>query len=448
MRGGDFFLFPPPLRQGYRICLMMESRKVSSHPARLILRRMEALSGLLRRRLRASFRTRAMFWGPWSLRLRARSSSNTTSRTHGVGSRCPVACGDREEPFGEKALESRKYRTTGGSWVLPARRLSSTRPTALMPGKPCFLARAAAETTLARRSSTRPWLGSRTSSIWWRDRFQKCRRIGKQRRLVLLEGEHVLRLAIEDALCHRGMAMQRIGGDHTALERQQLEHFQRARHFVAVGRHALGDRKPGIRRQTLTRCSGVVLRPRSKAPRSALPSTETTPLICWAKAAMNSRNAASKANGSRMRNTRLNVSWLGIPCSSPRNCRSNPSFATPKSAMSAQPSAPHSTAAKAMTRISVRSCRAFPAPRVRQLLENPRELLHPTPPRKWEPSSESISATDAIPISSPYAIPLPSRGEGGWRVSPIEKQSTSPPQIQREVLGHLFVLDAVVRCAA
>ena len=49
-------------------------------------------------------------------------------------------------------------------------------------------------------------------------------------------------------------------------------------------------------------------------------------------------------------------------------------------------------------------------PWVGQLLENAREPLHPTPPRPWESSSESISPADAIPFSAPYAIPLPSRG--------------------------------------
>ena len=50
-----------PWRQGYRIWPSMESRKASSHPARLILVLMEPLAGWWRMMLRASLRTRARF---------------------------------------------------------------------------------------------------------------------------------------------------------------------------------------------------------------------------------------------------------------------------------------------------------------------------------------------------------------------------------------------------
>src|SRR5712664_3853716 len=117
--------------------------------------------------------------------------------------------------------------------------------------------------------------------------------------------------------------------------------------------------------QTLTMCNGVLRRPRSKAPRSALPSTATTPvrvsLLALAKPVMKRRNAFSKASGSSRRNTRLKVSWLGMPCSSRSNTRKSPSLLWPNSAISAQLSAPHSVAANAMIRTSQRSCRALSA---------------------------------------------------------------------------------------
>src|SRR5947208_16701442 len=78
---GELALLPPPWEQGYRIWASIEVRKASSHPARLILRRMDAVLGCERRVLSASLRRMARFSGPWSLRLRARSSSKTTSRT-------------------------------------------------------------------------------------------------------------------------------------------------------------------------------------------------------------------------------------------------------------------------------------------------------------------------------------------------------------------------------
>src|SRR3954471_17403640 len=76
---------------------------------------------------------------------------------------------------------------------------------------------------------------------------------------------------------------------------------------------------------------------------------------------MNLRNVASKATGSSNRKILLNVSWLGIPWRRRRNLRSDGSLASPKSAMSWQPSAPQSTAAKLMSSTSQRSCRAFGA---------------------------------------------------------------------------------------
>src|SRR5580700_6193318 len=83
--------------------------------------------------------------------------------------------------------------------------------------------------------------------------------------------------------------------------------------------------------------------------------------ICW------------KASGSRTRNTRLNVSWLGIPCSNRRNCRNNCSLERPNNAMSVAHFAPHSTAASAMTRTSSNSCTAFGArgsDKLRKILAN------------------------------------------------------------------------------
>src|ERR1700686_3710258 len=75
----------------------------------------------------------------------------------------------------------------------------------------------------------------------------------------------------------------------------------------------------------------------------------------FANGAMKRRNALSNARGSKRRNPRLNVSRLGIPCSSRRIPRSSTSLERPNRAMSEGPSAPHSTAAKAMNRISHKS---------------------------------------------------------------------------------------------
>jgi len=117
--------------------------------------------------------------------------------------------------------------------------------------------------------------------------------------------------------------------------------------------------------RTLTRCRGVARPPRSWAPRNALPSTATTPVslspLALAKVAMKRRNASSKASGLSRRNTRLNVSWLGMPCSRPRKSRNSPSFDRPNSSISAHCPLPHTTAASATNSTSSRSCLALPA---------------------------------------------------------------------------------------
>src|SRR6266404_3089691 len=70
-------------------------------------------------------------------------------------------------------------------------------------------------------------------------------------------------------------------------------------------------------------------------------------------------NALSRAIGSSRRSTRLNVSWLGMPCLSSRMVRRRASFSPPNSAISTQDSAPQSMAASAMNSMSRKSCRAL-----------------------------------------------------------------------------------------
>src|ERR1700733_3191347 len=109
--------------------------------------------------------------------------------------------------------------------------------------------------------------------------------------------------------------------------------------------------------QTLTICSGAACRPRVKAPRRALPSMLTTPLT--PKLLLNLRKTVSRPFGSSTRKTLLNVSWLGMPCLSSRNRRNSSSRPLPKNSNSVQVLAPANVAAKAMTRISTRSCRVL-----------------------------------------------------------------------------------------
>src|SRR3954467_6667563 len=125
----------------------------------------------------------------------------------------------------------------------------------------------------------------------------------------------------------------------------------------SVATCARTNREPAA--QALTKCNGDRSAARSKERRSVLPSIAITPWAASAKPSMNCRKQAWNFAGLSRRNTRLKVSWLGIPCRSCRNCRRNGSLARPKRALSEQSSPPQSTVQKAIIRISSRSCRAL-----------------------------------------------------------------------------------------
>src|SRR3982074_3241535 len=74
------FADPPPAGQGYRMWPRGSKRNASFHPARLSLPRREVfVSGWALATLRARRLRTARLAGPWSLRLRAKSSSSVTS---------------------------------------------------------------------------------------------------------------------------------------------------------------------------------------------------------------------------------------------------------------------------------------------------------------------------------------------------------------------------------
>ena len=312
----------------------------------------------------ANLRSSARLAGALSFRLRARSSSKTTSRTQCSWFSIPqwervIATNSA----GESTSESRKYRTIGGSSLPLSRRRSSTRPTAAIPGNACLSASSAAGTTTALRCSSRPWLARIERS------GNACSAIGSSRLCASANNADWFSLRASTYWPSRArmpLAMAAWQCRASAVTVQPSSDSNSRTSSAAATSLRLGATRCAIASrasaaQTLTRCSGVVRRPCSKAPRNALPSIATTPRKFFANSPMNCRKAASNATGSSKRNTRLNVSWLGIPCSRRRNCRNNGSLEEPKSAMSAQLSAPQSTAASATTRISGSSWRAFAA---------------------------------------------------------------------------------------
>src|SRR6266446_2540573 len=112
---------------------------------------------------------------------------------------------------------------------------------------------------------------------------------------------------------------------------------------------------PSVRRfsraHALTTCMASL--PRSCERRTVFPSIATTSLglsstICLTHLRNDSSNAAGCSNAK----TRPNVSWLGIPCGNSKYCLNQFSRDSPNSSISVNSSAPHSTADKAMNRIS------------------------------------------------------------------------------------------------
>src|SRR3954453_16357169 len=111
--------------------------------------------------------------------------------------------------------------------------------------------------------------------------------------------------------------------------------------------------------QAWTICSGDLPVTRSNERGSVLPSTATTPRRLSAKARRKGGKQVPNAFGSSRRNTRLKVSWLGVPWRRRRNWRRYGALISPNSAMSEQSSPPDSKVQSAIINNSCRSWRAL-----------------------------------------------------------------------------------------
>jgi len=158
--------------------------------------------------------------------------------------------------------------------------------------------------------------------------------------------------------------MQRVGGDSATFEGQKVQHFQGTSRLVATRRFLLSQGHAGIHRKDIDHLQ------RRGGPAALVGAAQGLAVDCHHACEVETiglgkggHEAAecegSKVSGLSRRNTRLNVSWLGMPCSRRRKSRNSPSFDCPKSAISEHDSAPHSTAANAMNSTSNRSCLAL-----------------------------------------------------------------------------------------
>ncbi len=170
---------------------------------------------------------------------------------------------------------------------------------------------------------------------------------------VCLDRQNIVAAALADRRRKGTVAMQRVGGNDAVFERQKLEHFQSTRRLVATSRFLLGQSHAGVHRKDIDQLQwrGLSAAFVSSAQGLAVDCHHPGKFepIGLGKGRHEARNALSKVSGFSRRNTRLKVSWLGMPCSRRRSSRSRPSFGLPELGhVRATVSAPHSTAAKAI----------------------------------------------------------------------------------------------------
>jgi hypothetical protein len=117
--------------------------------------------------------------------------------------------------------------------------------------------------------------------------------------------------------------------------RHSLRHGRDLIRFL-LGRH-LAERQATAGRPRATRCSGDFCAARSKERHSAFPSIAIASRAAAAKSFVKRRKQTWNCARSSRRNTRLKVSWLGMPRRSRRNWRRNLSFVRPHNACRSRP---------------------------------------------------------------------------------------------------------------
>src|SRR5215210_7651691 len=173
---------------------------------------------------------------------------------------------------------------------------------------------------------------------WTRGIVEEGAYVIVQASLVTFQGKDVVAALGHHFGGNDALAVECVSGHDAPFERQQVEQLRHRRDLVGLAiDRKLTQQQPLVRRPSMEHVQrGLARRPRSKERRSVLPSIATTPCKVSAKRCMKRVKQASNGAGSRSRNTRLKVSWLGMPCRKRRNCRRNGSLTVPNSAMSEQ----------------------------------------------------------------------------------------------------------------
>jgi hypothetical protein len=159
--------------------------------------------------------------------------------------------------------------------------------------------------------------------------------------------------------------MQRIGGDDTALQIEQLQHLQGACRLVASGRFLLGQGHAGFHREDVDQMQrrGLLATRVGAAQGLAIDGHHSRDFEPIGLGEGRHETTECLLEGPRLEQAEYAAEGVVArhPCSRRRKSRNSSSFASPKSAMSEQDSAPHSVAASAITKTSRRSCLALAA---------------------------------------------------------------------------------------
>lgn len=212
---------------------------------------------------------------------------------------------------------------------------------------------------------------------------------------------------VADGLGHAAMAVQGVGGDGQAIERQQFEPRDRGMHLAALLRHGLGQAhervaaKDGHRQRRHMRAALGIDASEALAVDGDL-AFGVSMRACAPKAAMKRTKASLRATESTAAIARLKVSWLGAPRSSGMNWRDKSSRFLQLHLV--QCVAPQSTAASATNKICGNGCCA-----VKSRGSEPRRR-HPEHHADLRSSRGPLRIDFRTPHKSPFVVMCESLG--------------------------------------
>src|SRR6202140_3506308 len=228
---------------------------------------------------------------------------------------------------------------------------------------------------------------------------------------------------VAPALAHRSrelaVAMQRIGGNDAAVQRQKVQHFQGTCRLVATRRFLLGQSHPGIHRKDVDQVQRRGLSAAFVGAAQGLAIDGHHPGKLEPVGLGKGRHEAAEREFEGLRLEQAEPPAERIVA---RDAMLQPKE-KPQQPFLRMPEVRHirarlRSAQRRRQRDEQHLQQIVPGivrARVRQPPKGLLELLHPTPSMIWESSSESVLPSNAIASENPYAIPLPHAGRGESR---------------------------------